>query len=112
MESGRAVIVDRPACLLRLLLCVRSNLFWVIRLPNGISKPYNVTGSDRSPRLGGGFGVGPICKRGFAASPTTDGDVNPFANLIRYKVVDSYLIGQKASLMPAVKLAPYSGYHG
>ncbi len=33
--------------------------------------------------------MGQICKRGFAASITTGGDVNPFANLVRCKGVYS-----------------------
>ncbi len=54
---------------------------------NGNSKPYDLASSDRSPRQGGGLGVGPICKRGFAASITTDNDENPFANSIRCKYI-------------------------
>ncbi len=52
---------------------------------NGKPKLYNLVSPDRSPRQGGGLGVGPICKRGFAARIPTDGDVNPLANLIRCK---------------------------
>ncbi len=43
-----------------------------------------------APALAGGVGVSPICKRGFAASITTDNDENPFANSIRCKVIYSY----------------------
>ncbi len=38
-------------------------------------KPYHLAGSGLSPRQGGGLGVGQNCKRGFAASITTGGDV-------------------------------------
>ncbi len=58
---------------------------------DGKPKPYYLESSDRSPRQGGGLGVGPICKRGSAARTTTDRDATPLANLIRGKKVYSYL---------------------
>ncbi len=59
---------------------------------NGKPKLYNLVRSDRSPRQGGGLGVGPICKRGFAARIPTDRDATPLANLIRCKMIYSYHI--------------------
>ena len=40
----------------------------------------------KTPAKGGGLWVGETCKRGFAASDTTDGNVNTIANSIRCKV--------------------------
>ncbi len=57
---------------------------------NGNPMPFDLAGSDGSPRHGGGLGVGQICKRGFAANTATDGNVNTFANSIWCKMVYSY----------------------
>jgi len=43
-----------------------------------------------APAKAGGMGVGQIYKRGFAASDTTDVNVNTFANSIRCKMGYGY----------------------
>ncbi len=68
---------------------------------DGNPKPYNLADSDRSPRQGGGLGVGPICKRGFAARIPTDRDATPLANLIRCKMIYSYLFFLSVALLCA-----------
>ncbi len=60
--------------------------------PTGIQNRRTLRVATEAPAEAGVGGVGQICKRGFAANGMTDGNVNTFANLIRCKMVYSYLV--------------------